>query len=257
MQMRSIAALALAATMLTACATADGGAPAAIAAPDAHAAIMAAIADPLRPAADTARDANRKPMEALTFAGVKPGDYVAELAPGGGWYTRLLARAVGPNGHVYALVSPAQAQRPGGLDAINALAAQYGNVTVVPTDYTAMTLPRPVDLVWTTENWHDFHNGPTANPTGIAKAAFAALKPGGIFFIEDHAAAAGAGTSVTQTLHRIEPAAVISEVTSAGFRLEAQGDYLRHPADDHTAGVRDSAVQGQTDKLALRFRKPR
>jgi predicted methyltransferase len=124
MQMRSIAALALAATMLMSCVTADADAPAARAAPDAHAAIMAAIADPLRPAADTARDANRKPMEALAFAGVKPGDTVAELAPGGGWYTRLLARTVGPSGHVYALVSPAQAARPGGLDAINALAAQ-------------------------------------------------------------------------------------------------------------------------------------
>jgi predicted methyltransferase len=223
----------------------------------AHNAIMAAIADPLRPAADTARDANRKPMEALAFSGVKPGDYVAELAPGGGWYTRLLARTVGPNGHVYALVSPAQAQRPGGLDAINALAAQYGNVTVVPTDYTAMALPRPVDVVWTTENWHDFHNGPTANPTGIARAAFAALKPGGIFFIEDHAAAPGAGTTVTSTLHRIEPAAVISEVTSAGFKLDATGDYLRNTADNHTAAVRDSSIQGQTDKLALRFRKPK
>lgn len=221
----------------------------------ASAAIAAAVADPLRPAADTARDAARKPAETVAFAGVKPGSVVAELAPGGGWYTRILARAVGPTGHVYALVSPQQAQRPGGLDAINALAAQYGNVTVVPTDYTAMTLPKPVDLVWTTENWHDFHNGPTANPAGIAKSAFAVLKPGGIFFVEDHSAP-GTGTTATQTLHRIDPEAVVAEATAAGFKLDGRSNHLANSSDGHTAEAHDASIRGNTDKFALRFKKP-
>jgi predicted methyltransferase len=250
----AIAALALTTVALAGCVNVNNGAAssaAAVAIPD----IAAAVANSLRPAADVARDELRKPADAIAFAGVRPGSVVAELAPGGGYYTRLLAGTVGPSGHVYALVSPAQAQRPGGLDGINAVAAQYGNITVLPVDYTAMTLPRPVDLVWTTENWHDFHNGPTANPAGIARSAFSVLKPGGLFFVEDHSAP-GTGTSATQTLHRIDPAAVISEVTGAGFRLDGQSDFLKNTADDHTQAVRESGVQGRTDKFALRFKKP-
>lgn len=248
---RSIAALALASAAVAGAALAP-----AHAAPPVSA-IAAAIADPLRPAADTARDAARKPAEAITFAQVKPGDTVAELIPGGGYYTRILARAVGPRGHVYALIPEAFTKRPGALDGINALAAQYGNVTVMPVDLASFTLPHPANVVWTSENWHDLHNGPTANPAGVAKAVYAALKPGGVFYLEDHAAAAGAGTTVTSTLHRIEPAAAIAEATAAGFKLEAQGKFLANPEDTHTAGVRDSGIQGKTDKFALRLRKPR
>src|SRR5690606_9840904 len=130
-------------------------------------AIAAAVADADRPDADKARDEARKPAEIVAFAGVKPGDKVAEFLPGGGYYTRILARAVGPDGHVYALVPAGLAQRPGGLDALNALAAHYGNVTVVATDLTNFTLPEPVDLAWTTENYHDMHNGPTPSFAGV------------------------------------------------------------------------------------------
>jgi predicted methyltransferase len=246
----SIAALALASAALTGCVSVNNGGAGSVVA---DAAVAAAVADPLRPEADRARDANRKPAETVAFASVRRGSIVAELAPGGGYFTRVIARTVGPSGHVYALVSPQQAQRPGGLDAINALAAQYGNVTVTQTDYTAISLPRPADVVWTTENWHDFSNGGTT--AGIARAAFAALKPGGVFYIQDHSAP-GTGTSATQTLHRIDPAAVIQVATAAGFVLDAQSDHLANPEDDHTAAVRDGSVQGRTDKFALRFRKP-
>lgn len=219
-------------------------------------AVAAAVADAQRPAADTARDVHRKPAEIVAFAGVKPGDNVAELMPGGGYYTRILAKTVGPQGHVYALVPTGFANRPGGLDALNALAAQYGNVSVVATDLAGFKLDTPVDVVWTTENYHDFHNGPSANIAGLNAAAFAALKPGGIYFIEDHAAAAGAGTTTTSTLHRIDPAAVISEAKAAGFELDGQSDLLANPEDAHDKAVFDPAIRGETDKLALRFRKP-
>jgi predicted methyltransferase len=220
------------------------------------AAIAAAVGDAGRPDADKARDAARKPAEIVAFAGVKPGDKVAEFLPGGGYYTRILAKAVGPEGHVYLLIPAGFAQRPGGLDAINALAAQYGNVTVVATDLTNFTLPEPVDLAWTTENYHDMHNGPTPSFAGINEATFRALKPGGIYFVEDHAAVAGSGITATSTLHRIEPAAVIDEVSAAGFALDAQSDLLANPDDPKTAGVRDPSIQGETEKFAMRFRKP-
>lgn len=217
---------------------------------DVPAAIAAAVADPGRPAADTARDPLRKPAQIVAFAGVKPGDKIAEIAPGGGYYTRVLAKAVGPEGKVYALMPGFFANRPGGLDAINALAEQYGNVEVVVVDYAATKLPEPVDLVWTTENYHDLANG----DIGAVNAwAFAALRPGGTYFVEDHAAP-GTGTSATSTLHRIDPEAVKQQVTSAGFTLEAESDLLHNPDDPHVVSPRE--VQPTSDKFALRFRKP-
>jgi predicted methyltransferase len=220
------------------------------------AAVTAAVADTHRPAADIARDSARKPAQIVAFAGVKPGDSVAELLPGGGYYTRILARTVGPQGHVYAVVPPAFAQRPGGLDSLNALAQEYGNVTVVTADLAELSLPKPVDLVWTSENYHDLHNGPSANVAGVNASVFKALKPGGVYFVEDHSAAPGTGTSVTQTLHRIDPAAVKKEITAAGFTFDAESSVLANPADPKTVGVRDPSVQGATDKFAIRFRKP-
>jgi predicted methyltransferase len=247
---------ALAATALASC-------PAALAAQEpastdiaandiAASAIAAAVANPARPEADRARDAARKPAEIVAFAGVKPGDLVAEIAPGGGYYTRLLAKTVGPTGHVYALMPGFFANRPGGLDAINALAAEYGNVTVVVADFTAFSLDRAVDLVWTTENYHDLANG---NIAGANQSVFTALKPGGIYFVEDHSAP-GTGVTVTSTLHRIDPAAVKEQVAAAGFTLEAESDLLHNPADPHNVGVRDPSLVGGSDKFALRFRKP-
>jgi predicted methyltransferase len=112
-----------------------------------------------------------------------------------------------------------------------------------------------VDLAWTTENYHDFHNGPAPDPVGFDRAVFAALKPGGIFFVEDHSAP-GTGTTVTSTLHRIDPAAAISEVTSVGFSLDGQSALLENPDDPHTAPVFDPLIRGKSDKFALRFRKP-
>lgn len=222
-------------------ALAQGGVPAAIA---------TAVADTARPEADRARDALRKPAEIVTFAGVETGDKVAEIAPGGGYYTRILAKAVGPGGKVYALMPAFFANRPGGLDAINALAEQYGNVEVVVIDYAVTELPEPVDLVWTTENYHDLANGDIAAVNGwVAKA----LKPGGIYFVEDHAAP-GTGTSATSTLHRIDPAAVKEQVSAAGLVLDAESDLLHNPNDPHDANPRE--VQPTSDKFALRFKKP-
>lgn len=217
----------------------------------ADAAIAAAVADARRPAADTARDGERHPDQIVAFAGVHSGMTVAEIAPGGGYYTRLLAASVGPQGKVYALVPAFFASRPGGLDGINALAAEYGNVEVVVVQgYDTLSLPTPVDLVWTTENYHDLANG---NISAVNAAALGVLRPGGTYFVEDHSAP-GTGLTATSTLHRIDPMAVIAQVTSAGFVLEAVSDAVANPADPHTANPRE--VEPTSDKFALRFRRP-
>jgi len=217
--------------------------------------ILAAVADPARPAEDVARDAARKPAEMIAFAGVRPGDRIVELIPGGGYYTRILARAVGPRGHVYTVVTPGFSQRPGAMDRLRASLSPYPNVEIVVSDLAALTMAQPVDLVWTSENYHDLHNGPTANVAGVNRAVFGVLRRGGIYYVEDHAAP-GTGTSATSTLHRIDPQAARDEIAAAGFRPAGESSLLANPADPHTARSNDPSISGHTDKFAMRFRKP-
>jgi predicted methyltransferase len=218
-------------------------------------AIAAAVADAARPQADRERDAARKPAETVAFAGVRPGMVVAELGPGRGYYTRILAKAVGPTGKVYAVINAAQAARPGVMEGLNAVAAGYPNIKIVTVEYATMMLPEKADLFWTTENYHDFHNGPTADIAGLDKAVFNNLKPGGIFYVEDHSAAPGAGLAATSQYHRMDEAIARSELTAAGFRLDAEGDLLHNPADNR-AGSNSEAGHFVTDRFMLRMKRP-
>jgi predicted methyltransferase len=219
-------------------------------------AILAAVADPARPAEDVARDAGRRPAQIVAFAGVRPGARIVELVPGGGYYTRILARSVGPQGHVFAVVTPGFSQRPGAMDGLRASLAAYPNVEIVVSDLRALTMTQPVDLVWTSENYHDLHNGPTADIAAVNRAVFGVLRPGGIYYVEDHSAP-GTGVTATSTLHRIDPQAVRDEVRAAGFRLEAESPLLANPADPHSARSNDPSIRGNTDRFSMRFRKPR
>ena len=217
--------------------------------------IAAAVADPGRPAADVARDAARKPAEMLAFAGLKPGDIVLEVLPGGGYFTRLISKTVGPSGHVYAGAPAGKMQ-----EAAVAIAADpaYANVTVVGFDAAATNALPPLDLIWTSQNYHDLHlTRVHQDPVAIDKLWFSKLKPGGVLIIIDHVALPGAPVVATaDTLHRIDPAAARSEVESAGFVFDGQSDALHNPADPHTANVFDPSIRGKTDQFAYKFRKP-
>ena len=221
--------------------------------------IVAAVADAARPPADTARDAARKPAQMLTFAGVKPGDSVLELLPGGGYFTRLLSKAVGPSGHVYAM-----APDPKSGDAEPAAAAiaadpAYKNVTVIGTAPGATLALPALDVVWTAQNYHDFHLSRLhLDVTALDKMWLSKLKPGGVLLVIDHAALAG--STVVETadkLHRIDPAVVRQEVTGAGFTFDGESQVLRNAADPHTALVFDPSIRGKTDQFVFRFRKPK
>lgn len=224
--------------------------------------IAAAIADPNRPATDTERDANRKPAETLEFAGLRPGDRVAELLPGGGYFTRLFSKAVGATGHVYALVPApapdAPADTPDFAARVKTLAADpnYSNVTVITEQFSQLKTPEPVDLVWTSQNYHDLHNFRGLDVGVFNQLVFEALKPGGIYLILDHTAPAGSGTSDTATLHRIDPETVKKEVLAAGFVFVGSSNLLHRPSDPLTAKVFDPSIRGRTDQFILKFRKP-
>jgi predicted methyltransferase len=220
--------------------------------------IALAVHNPNRPDKDTVRDAARKPVEVLNFAMVKPGEQVLELIPGGGYFTRLLSVAVGPSGHVTEAVPLI-----GGADmskASNGVAADphFANVSEEPMSAESLAkTPGQYDLVWTSQNYHDLHlTQLKLDVVGLDKLIYASLKPGGVFFIEDHAAKPGTGISTTDALHRIDEDFVKQEVESVGFKLVGESDVLRNPADDHSLKVFDATIRGHTDQFLLVFRKP-
>ncbi|GGD60343.1 class I SAM-dependent methyltransferase [Croceicoccus mobilis] len=255
---RILTASLLAGTALAACSSAKPdqtaeASPAADEAISADQAITLAVASEGRPAGDKERDEDRKPAITVAFAGVKPGDTVIELMPGGGYYTRILAETVGETGKVIMVTSPGSLKYGSNAESFEALQERYPNVTGVITELVDFKPEAPADLIWTTENYHDLHNG--SDVAAINAVMFDALKPGGLYFVEDHSAP-GTGTSATDTIHRIDPAAVKEEVEAAGFTLDAESDHLANPGDPHDIGPFDPSIEGKTDRFALRFKKP-
>jgi predicted methyltransferase len=222
--------------------------------------ITAAVADSARPEADRQADADRKPAESLAFAGVKPGQKVVDFLPGGGYFTRLFSVVVGAKGHVFAIAPPKRpdSQRdPTGAAKAIAADPHYGNVSVLEKPLAEFGTPEPVDLIWTSRNYHDLHNVPNFDIAAFNKSVFDALKPGGVFIVLDHAAEKGSGARDTSTLHRIDPETVKKEVEAAGFKLEGESNVLHNPADAHTDKVFEGSIKGKTDQFILKFRKPK
>ena len=220
--------------------------------------VAKAVADPARPADTKAADALREPAETLAFSGVRPGMIVGEFYPGGGYYTRMLSDVVGAAGHVYGLENQGW---KGAVDADRAVLAEgrWKNVSMDARPFGTVAFPKPLDLAWITQNYHDLKVAQFGKVDTLAfdRAVYKALKPGGIFFILDHQGAAGMTDEQIAKMHRITRDVVVEEVTSAGFKLADEGNFLRRPADDHSLPIFDKAIQGHTDQYALKFVKPK
>jgi predicted methyltransferase len=217
---------------------------------DQRAAAERVIANPIRTEQDRKTDAARKPIDFILFAGVRPGMRVLDVSAGGGYTSQLLALAVGPSGTVYA-----QTPRPGETLTKRLANHPQSNLVLVtrPFDDLVPEDAPKLDLVTLVLNYHDISYLPVDRARMNARI-FAALKPGGRYVIVDHSGRPGTGITEGRTLHRIDEAVVRDEVRKAGFVLDAEGDFLRNPAD-----ARDDA-SGQprvpTDKFVLRFVKP-
>ena len=230
-------------------------APAAPTATSPH--IAAAVADTRRPETDTTRDGLRHPADVLAFTGVREGWRVADVGPGGGYYTRLFAVAVGDSGRVYAIDRPNAPDRP--PRPILAVAPNYPNVTVVQQGYQGWSTGEPLDAVFVSQIYHDwFYPQLNLDVPALNRQIFDALKPGGVYVIIDHAAVAGHTLDANpQTdLHRIDQAQIVREVTAAGFVLDGESQVLRNPDDNRSLRVFEGDIRGHTDQFALRFRKP-
>ncbi len=211
-----------------------------------------------RPAADVERDANRKPAEMLDFAGVKPGQVVIDYFPGGGYFTRIFANAVGPSGQVWAVTPQVVLDRFADRPRPKPVSSEPGRSNVhEAVGAASMNVPVKADLVWTSQNYHDIRIWGGEKATAeLNKAAFDALKPGGLYVVLDHAASPGVTEDLMKRQHRIDEGLVKKEVEAAGFVFDSESQALRNPADSHTTNVFDASIRGKTDQFILRFKKP-
>ncbi len=208
------------------------------------------VADPVRTEQDHRLDASRNPVEFIPFTGAMPGMQVEDVAAGAGYTTQLMALAVGPTGKVYA-----QRETPGPALTKRLADNPQANIVVVLRPFEDPVPPDApkLDLITIVNNYHDI----TYLPVDRAKMnqrLFAALKTGGHLVVVDHSAKPGTGVSAGKTLHRIDEAVVVAEMKQAGFVLEAEGVFLRNPADTRDTSSGDANLP--TDKFALRFVKP-
>ncbi len=246
--LRSFFAAAATAALLTGAALASDTSPF----------VTAAITDTGRPADDTARDASRKPAEMVTFAGIKPGDSVLEILPAAGLLHAHLLQGDRTERTSSMPPCPIPRDRCGAALPRSRHRPGYSNVTVVPIIPLPAQQMGPLDVIWTSWNYHDLHLSRVhVDMAQVDKGWFALLKPGGVVVIVDHAALPGSpAVETADKLHRIDPAVVKQEMTAAGFVFDGETNVLANPTDPHTAIVFDPSIRGKTDQFAYRFKKP-
>lgn len=224
---------------------------------NAAAIIREAIASSERPESDRARDSDRQPAAIMEFFGVSTGMKVADLMTGSGYYAELLARVVGSEGRVYAHNTPFVLNRFAEKPLSERLARMsMPHVQRWDRELEDLGLPEgELDVVQMVMFYHDtYWQG--VDRTAMNRGVYQALKPGGIYGIVDHHAAAGTGDEHVKSLHRVEAELVKKEIVAAGFEFVADSDALAHPDDDRTINVFDKSIRGKTDRFVLKFRKP-
>ena len=222
----------------------------------------AAVASADRPEAAKKLDESRKPAAVLGFLGLETGDRALDVMAGNGYYSELLAKAVGPKGSVVALEPPVFLDDKGKGEWAK-LVERAPNVSVLVQMPADMALaPSSFDFALLHLVYHDFYwesaqyKFPRMDPDAALKKLYAAMKPGGTVGVIDHVGKPGDARQNADKLHRIDPETVKADFARAGFVLEAESDALRVPADDVTRLVFDPAVRGKTDRVVYRFRKP-
>lgn len=229
---------------------------------EAPAHIAAAVAAPDRSDKDRERDARDKPAEFLALAGIEPGMKVADVFGGGGYWSELIWRAVGPDGSVV-LVNNA----PYWNFAKDDLKARFADdrlsgIKRRVVESCDLDLGREkFDRILMFMAYHDVHwvnedgGWPAIDAGHFLDQLHAALKPGGRLVIVDNAAAPGTGKSSVNTLHRIEESFAKQDIEGHGFVQEKTWDGYRNPGDDYSKLVFDPAVRGKTDRFTHIYRK--
>jgi predicted methyltransferase len=216
----------------------------------------AIVAAPDRADADRQADQRRQPAKLLAFTGARPGMKVLDMEANAGYSTELLARAVAPDGVVYAQDSAAIIERfvKDKFD-VRAQKPAMKNVVHVVRNFDDPIPPdvSNLDLITFFFAYHDI-TYMEVDRAAMNRKMFAALKPGGLLVVADHSARAGEGVTVAKTVHRIEESTLRQEIEAAGFKLVAEADFLRNPADPRDAAVFKPQVP--VDEFVLKYQKP-
>lgn len=222
--------------------------------------INEAVASPDRPAADRDRDTSSRPEVVLRFFGVPVNGTAVDLFAGGGYYSEILARAMGPESTIYLHNNQAYLEFAG--DALDERMAKdrLPNVVRYDMELDAINLADDsVDLVLMAMTYHDLYyktDDWDLNPDSFFAMVHRILKPGGVLAIIDHAAPTGTGTEASQDLHRIAPDYALEDISSRGFVLEDRSDLLENPDDPMNVSVFDNSIRGRTSKFLLKFIEP-
>jgi predicted methyltransferase len=226
--------------------------------------VAAAVANTAaRTEANVKLDESRKPAELLTFLGLEQGMHVVDMFGANKYWAEIIAPAIDPGGKLV-VWQPAQFLNDERKAAFAEFAAKHPNVTLVSSPFEKPELgTNAYDFMIMNLDYHDVYwqseqrKIPRMNPDEWLKAVYAAMKPGAVVGIIDHAANPGGDPrEVVEKLHRIDPAVVRADFERAGFVLEGQSDMLRNPADDRTLNVFDEKIRGKTDRFVFKFRKP-
>lgn len=220
--------------------------------------VTAALTQAGRPSEDAAEDARRKPVETLAFAGLETGMTVLELEAGGGYYTEILARAVGPDGTVIMQNPPSFDGFIG--DAPATRSARLSNVRVSRTNFDELQeADASVDMVTWILGPHELGFAPggasLGDPAGTFSEIARVLKPGGVLLAVDHIAPDGSGIEAGGTLHRIEESLVTEMAAAAGLSVVRSSDLLKNADDPLTTGVFDPSIQGRTSQFVVLYQK--
>lgn len=218
-----------------------------------------AIADQTRLTEHKIRDSHRLPHAILSLTELGTGDTVIDLAVGSGYYAALFSRVVGPTGKVFA-VDPLLIFEhfPQAKDTFKRILKQdpMTNVVYSVQRMDALTVPKKADVVMMALYYHDtLWTGEDRQK--MNQAIYAALKPGGKFIVLDHHALPGSDAKVGQSLHRMDAALVVPEVSAAGFKLVQESSVLRNRADPRNVSVFDKTWRGNTDRFIYVFEKPK
>ena len=225
--------------------------------------IKAGIDNPQRSEENRASDENRKPGKVLAYYGVKEGMTVADLAAGGGYFTEILAGAVGENGTVFAHF-PANQQFENNKAALDAQFAPFGNIEITSS---AVGEPFPiadnsVDVVLLSLIIHHLHYDEATGEAmperskAIYGDIFRMLKPGGVFAVIEHTAAPGSTRAESAGWHRAPEDIIKADVTSVGFKYDGNGEIHVNPDDDLKNNFFESGLRGKTTRMVHRYKKP-
>ncbi len=229
---------------------------------EAPATLAELLVDSRREVEDKIRDRFRKPEQVVEFLNIQPGMKILELYAAGGYYTVILASAVGDEGAVFAQNSPRalrfeedRAEITAG-EALTQKISALEITNVIRIDERLNDIhfePESLDMLVIFQVFHDYFNRDPERAAQMLKQVKNLLKPGGTVGLIDHY---GLIDRDNLRLHRIPKNYVTNAFIDEGFVLLKESDLLRNKNDSQRRPIFDPSLGRNTDRFLILFQKP-